>query len=59
MSLKDIKDFILDLDCLKNEMTSSVSHDDGKTNVMILERKRRELNTKHEQIQKEVKAEVK
>ena len=58
MSLKDIKDFILDLDCLKNEMTSSVSHDDGKTNVMILERKRRELNTKHEQIQEEVKAEL-
>lgn len=55
--MKDIKDFILDLDCLKNEMTSSVSHDDGKTNVMILERKRRELNTKHEQIQK-VKAEL-
>ena len=52
MSLKDIKDFILDLDCLKNEMTSSVSHDDDKTNLMILERKRRELNTKHEQIQK-------
>ena len=56
--MKDINNFIQELEGFKSEMGRNDSNTNDHAKVFILERKQRELTKKREQIQEEIQNEI-